>query len=302
MEIRTLRYFLAIAREGSLTNAANFLHLSQPSLSRQMKELEEELGEKLFIRGSHGVSLSGEGMILRKRAEEIVSMVEKTQAEFGSMKQDVAGDVYIGGGETDAVKLLARVVRELQEAHPNIHYHLYSGNSQDVTERLDRGLLDFGVLVQPADVSRYDYLDFPVKDVWGVVMRKDSPLARKKSIPKEDLLGVPLICSRQALSHDREGNEFAAWFGEDFDSLEVAATFNLFYNAAILVDAGVGYAITIDKLTNTSGESSLCFRPLEPRLESGLNLIWKKYPVFSSAAALFLDRVREVFLQEGGSL
>ncbi len=295
MEIRVLRYFLAIAREGSITNAANFLHVTQPTLSRQIHDLENELGQKLFTRCSHNMALTAEGMILRKRAEEIISMVDKTEAEFTSMVEAVGGDIYIGGGETDAIKFVAKVAKELHDTYPNIHYHLYSGNAQDVTERLDKGLLDFGVLVQPADISKYDYLNIPAKDTWGVVMRKDSPLAKKETICKEDLIGVPLICSRQAILEERSKNEFAMWFGEAFDRLDIVTTFNLVYNAAIMVDAGLGYAVTIDKIANTSENSNLCFRPLKPRLDAGLNIIWKKYQVFSSAAELFLERLRESF-------
>ena len=295
MEIRVLRYFLTIAREGSITNAANILHVTQPTLSRQIRDLEEELGQKLFNRGSHNMTLTAEGMILRKRAEEIISMVDKTEAEFSSMENVVGGDIYIGGGETDAIKLVAQIAYELRADYPDIRYHLYSGNSEDVTERLDKGLLDFGILIQPADISKYDYINIPARDTWGVVMRRDSPLAGKEVIRKEDLLNVPLICSRQAISGDRRGNEFAQWFGEDFDKLDIVTTFNLVYNAAIMVEAGVGYAITIDKIANTTESSNLCFRPLEPRLDSGLNVIWKKYQVFSSAAELFLEKLRVNF-------
>ena len=295
MEIRVLRYFLAIAREGSITNAARFLHITQPTLSRQIQDLEEELGQKLFTRGSRNMTLTPEGMILRKRAEEIISMVDKTEAEFNSMENVVSGDIYIGGGETEAIKLVAQIACELRASYPGIHYHLYSGNSEDVTERLDKGLLDFGILIQPADISKYDYIDIPARDIWGVVMRRDSPLAEKEVIRKEDLLGVPLICSRQAISAERRGNEFAGWFGEDFDQLDIVTTFNLVYNAAIMVEAGVGYAVTLDKIANTTESSSLCFRPLKPRLESGLNIIWKKYQVFSPAAELFLERLRARF-------
>ncbi len=295
MEIRVLRYFLAIAREGSITNAASFLHVTQPTLSRQIRDLEEELGQKLFTRGSHNMTLTAEGMILRKRAEEIISMVDKTEAEFNSMENVVGGDIYIGGGETEAIRLIAEIAHDLREDYPDVHYHLYSGNSEDVTERLDKGLLDFGILIQPADISKYDYINIPAKDTWGVVMRRDSPLAEKEMIQKEDLLSVPLICSRQAISGDRKDNEFAGWFGEDFDKLDIVTTFNLVYNAAIMVEAGIGYAITIDKIANTTESSNLCFRPLEPRLDSGLNVIWKKYQVFSSAAGLFLEKLRENF-------
>lgn len=295
MELRVLHYFLTIAREGSITNAANVLHVTQPTLSRQIHDLEEELGQRLFVRGSRNMSLTAEGMILRKRAEEIISMVDKTEAEFHSMSNVVSGDIYIGGGETEAVKLIAQIVCELRSAYPEIHYHLYSGNAEDVTERLDKGLLDFGLLIQPADISKYDYLNIPAKDTWGVIMRKDSSLAEKETIRKEDLLNVPLICSRQVISEERHRNEFAEWFGEDFDKLDIVTTFNLVYNAAIMVEAGVGYAITIDKIANTTESSSLCFRPLEPQLDSGLNIIWKKDQVFSAAAALFFKKLREHF-------
>lgn len=295
MELRVLRYFLTIAREGSITNAANVLHVTQPTLSRQIHDLEEELGQRLFVRGSRNMSLTAEGMILRKRAEEIISMVDKTEAEFHSMSNVVSGDIYIGGGETEAVKLIAQIVCELRTAYPEIHYHLYSGNAEDVTERLDKGLLDFGLLIQPADISKYDYFNIPTKDTWGVIMRKDIPLAKKETIRKEDLLNVPLICSRQVISEERHRNEFAEWFGEDFDKLDIVTTFNLVYNAAIMVEAGVGYAITIDKIANTTESSSLCFRPLEPQLDSGLNIIWKKDQVFSAAAALFFKKLREHF-------
>ncbi|MBQ7232459.1 MAG: LysR family transcriptional regulator [Bacillales bacterium] len=295
MEIRVLRYFLAVAREGNITRAANFLHLTQPTLSRQIRDLEKELGQKLLIRKSHRVALTPEGMLLRKRAEEIISMVDKTKTEFTSMEHTVSGDIYIGGGETQAIRQIATIIKDLRESYPGIHYHLYSGNAEDVTERLDKGLLDFGILIQPADISKYDFINLSTKDTWGVVMRKDSPLAAKAFIEKKDLLDVPLICSRQAISPHQTGNEFVDWFGADFDKLNVVTTFNLVYNAAIMVEAGIGYAITIDKLVNTSENSNLCFLSLEPKLESGLNIIWKKYQVFSSAAELFLNRMREQF-------
>lgn len=295
MELRVLRYFLAVAREGNITGAANFLHLTQPTLSRQIKDLEEELGCQLLVRKSHRVVLTPEGMRLRKRAEEIISMVDKTEAEFLAGENAVSGDIYIGGGETQAIRQIAEIIRELQEEYPKIHYHLYSGNAEDVTERLDKGLLDFGILIQPADISKYDYINLPSKDRWGVIMRKDSPMADKESIRKEDLLDLPLICSRQVMTQRRTENEFADWFGDDFDRLHVVTTFNLVYNAAIMVEAGVGYAVTLDKLAHTSEDSPLCFRPLMPPLESGMNIIWKKYQVFSPAAELFLERMKEAF-------
>ena len=295
MEIRVLRYFLAVAREGSITGAANFLHLTQPTLSRQIRELEEELGQQLLIRKSRRVTLTPEGMLLRKRAEEIVAMVDKAEAEFASMEDTVSGDVYIGSGETEAIRRLAEIAKVLQDDYPGICYHIYSGNAQDVTERLDKGLLDFGLLIQPADLSKYNSFNLPDRDTWGVIMRKDSPLAQKALIERADLLDVPLLCSRQAIYPQQEKNEFADWFGTDFERLNIVTTFNLVYNAAVMVDAGIGYAITIDKLANTSESSNLCFRPLWPKLESGLNIIWKKYQVFSPAAELFLERLKARF-------
>ncbi len=295
MEIRVLRYFLAVAREGNIAGAAAFLHLTQPTLSRQIRDLEEELGQTLLVRKSHGVALTAEGMLFRKRAEEILSMVDKTEAEFASMGEAVSGEVYIGGGETQAVRLIADIACEVRALHPGVRYHLFSGNAEDVTERLDKGLIDFGILIQPADISKYDYLNLPVKDRWGVVMRKDSPLARVEAVRRGDLLGVPLICSRQALSRGRTGNEFGEWFGDDFEKLEVAATFNLVYNACRMVEAGVGYALTIDGLVGAGEDSVLCFKPFEPVLESGLNVVWKKYQVFSPAAQLFLREMQSRF-------
>lgn len=295
MDIRVLRYFLEIAREKNITAAAAFLHVTQPTLSRQIKNLEEELGQQLFIRGSHSMKLTPEGMILRKRAQEIISMVDKTEAEFRFMENTVGGDVYIGSGETRAVYDVAQIAQELRVDYPGIHYHLYSGNSEDVTERLDKGLLDFGILIQPADLSKYDYINMPERDRWGVLMRRDSSLAEKKTIQKEDLLELPLICSRQAIAGEYDVNEFTQWFGKDFDKLDIVTTFNLIYNASMMVEAGVGYAITIDKLVNTTESSKLCFRPLEPCLEAGLNIIWKKQQILSAAAQLFLDKLRQKF-------
>lgn len=297
MEIRVLRYFLAVAREESITVAANFLHLTQPTLSRQIHDLEEELGQKLLVRKSHRVVLTPEGMLLRKRAEEILTMVDKTESEFRSMETTVSGDVYIGSGETQAIRKIAKIIRQLQQDYPEIRYHMHSGNAPDITDRLDNGLLDFGILIQPADITKYDSLNLPAKDVWGVVMRKDSPLAAKECICKEDLRTVPLLCSRQAVLSQRHGNAFAAWFGADFDKLNIVSTYNLIYNAAVMVEEGVGYAVTLDNLANTSAASDLCFRPLSPRLESGLNVVWKKYQVFSPAAEIFLDRLKAAFSQ-----
>lgn len=293
MEIRVLKYFLVVAREGSITKAANSLHLTQPTLSRQLKDFENELGQKLFIRGSHNITLTQEGILLRKRAEEIIEMVDKTEAEFRSIKDIISGDIYIGGGETESIKYIAEIIKGLQSEYPNIKYHIYSGNAEDVTERLDKGLLDFGVLIQPKDLSKYDYVTLPSKDVWGVIMRKDSPLANKNEIKINDLLSLPLICSRQNINNFTQ-NEYFNWFGDNLKKLNIVATYNLIYNASLMVEAGIGYAIGLDKLVNISNESSLCFRPLSPKLESGLDIVWKKNQIFSPAAKLFLEKIKKL--------
>ena len=287
MEIRVLKYFLAVAREGSITKAANSLHLTQPTLTRQLQDLEKELGQKLLVRGT----LKPEGIIFKKRAEEIVEMVEKTENEFRSLSDTISGDIYIGGGETDSMKYIAKIMKEIQDEYPQVKFHIYSGNAEDVTEKLDKGLLDFGVLIQPIDLSKYDYITLPEKDVWGVISRKDSPLAEKEVITLEDLIDIPLLASRQMSPKYSRDSGFLDWFGEKFDNLNIVATYNLVYNAAIMVKAGVGAAVTLDKLVNTSADSELCFRPLSPKLESGLDIVWKKNQVFSPAAKLFLDKL-----------
>lgn len=291
MEIRVLKYFLAVAQEGSITGAANFLHLTQPTLTRQLKDLEKELGHQLFIRTNHNVSLTSEGVVFRKRAQEIIDMVEKTEAEFNSMNNDISGDIYIGAGETVAITGIAKIIKGLQEEHKNIKFHLYSGNAEDITERLDKGLLDFGILIQPTDISKYEYISLPNKDTWGVLMQKNSPLADKESITKEDLLNVPLIVSKQVMQRKNVKNDYNMWFGSYMERLNIVATYNLIYNAAKMTEVGIGYSIGLENLINTTGESNLCFRPLNPKLESGLDIVWKKHQVFSQAAKLFLSKI-----------
>ncbi len=295
MELRVLKYFLAVVKEGTITKAANSLHLTQPTLTRQLQELEAELGQKLFIRGKNKISITYEGEILKKRAEEIVDMVEKTKAEFFSINDIVGGDVYIGGGESECMDCIAEIIKEIRSEYSKVKFHIYSGNAEDVVEKLDKGLLDFGILIQPVDVSKYDKIVLPKKDRWGVIMKKNSPLAKKDYIELDDLKNIPLLNSRQAIRKTSSKNEFVEWFQGKFDELNTVATFNLVYNAAIMVKAGIGYAITLDKLVDTSPESELCFRPLRPKLESGLDIVWKKHQVFSPAAKLFLERIKKKF-------
>ncbi len=297
MELRVLRYFLAVARAETISGAAEALHVTQPTLSRQMMDLEKELGKTLFLRGKRKILLTEEGLFLRKRAQEIVALVEKTESEFSAAEKNISGDVYIGGGETDAMRLIACAAHRLQAAYPHISYHIFSGNAEALTERLDRGLVDFGIFIEPADLSKYDFIRLPVKDIWGVLMRKDSPLAVKQTIKPEDLPGLPILCSNQTMVQ----NEISGWMGSRYEKLNIIATYNLLYNASLMVEEGMGYALCLDKIIGTSGDSPLCFRPLEPALEVGLDVVWKKYQIFSKAAEKFLEYLqREIRESRGG--
>ena len=294
MELRVLQYFLAVAREQNISAAAESLHLSQPTLSTQLKALEEELGKQLLIRGTKGsrkVLLTEDGMILRKRAEEIISLVKRTENEISRSDEAVVGDVYIGTGETDTVRLFARAAKQLQAHCPDIHYHLSSGNAEYVLEYLDRGLIDFGLLFGTVDTQKYDAIPLPIRDTWGVLMRRDSPLAGKEAVTPEDLWDKPLIISRQR----GDDQYLAQWMKKEFSSLHIVATYNLIFNASLLVDEGLGYALGLDKLINTDG-SSLCFRPLSPALEASPSIVWKKYQIFSRPARVFLDCLQKLQL------
>lgn len=290
MEVRILRYFLAVAREENMTRAAEYLHVTQPTLSKQIKQLEEEVGKKLFIRSNYNIKLTEEGMLLRKRAEDIVRMVDKTLDEFHSLDEINGGDIYIGGAESEAIQYFVKAAKNLYSQYPNIRFHLYSGNLERVTERLDKGLLDFAIVVQEVDSTKYNYLEVPSKDVWGILMRKDSPLAQKESVSIDDLLPYPMIVSRQSLD-----TQLPQWFGENADQMNVVATYDLIYNASIMVREGFGYALCFDKLVDTSTESELCFVPLSPRKETSLYVIWKKYQVFTPLAELLLEEMNQLF-------
>ncbi|AUJ85325.1 LysR family transcriptional regulator [Enterococcus sp. PF-2] len=294
MELKNLTTFLAVAEKETISAAAKHLHLSQPSLSRQLMELEKELGVTLFTRGNRKITLTEDGLLFRKRAEEIVELLEKTRSEFLSPRDTIAGNVSIGAGETYVIQLLGAIIKEIQAEYPNIKFHFYSGNADEVKERLDKGLLDFGVVISPADVKKYHSLRLPAKDTWGVLMRKDSPLAVKEVITPKDLWDVPLITSRQSLV----SSELSKWLKKDLKKLTVVATYNLVYNASKLVEEGVGYGLTLDKLVNFAPDSQLCFRKLSPALESNLDVIWKNTQVFSKASGLFLERMKERFTVE----
>lgn len=294
MELKNLTTFLAVAEKETISAAAKHLHLSQPSLSRQLMDLEKELGVTLFTRGNRKITLTEDGLLFRKRAEEIVELLEKTRSEFLSPRDTIAGNVSIGAGETYVIQLLGAIIKEVQAEYPNIKFHFYSGNADEVKERLDKGLLDFGVVISPADVKKYHSLRLPAKDTWGVLMRKDSPLAVKEVITPKDLWDVPLITSRQSLV----SSELSKWLKKDLKKLTVVATYNLVYNASKLVEEGVGYGLTLDKLVNFAPDSPLCFRRLSPALESNLDVIWKNTQVFSKASGLFLERMKEQFSED----
>ena len=293
MELRVLKYFLGVARTGSITAAAHSLHVTQPTLSRQLQDLEYELGRKLFVRGSHHVTLTRDGMLLRQRAEEIMEIVDQTESEFYANSRSVSGDIYIGCGESEAVSLLAEIISTFRSDHPQVRFHLHSGNAEDVMERLDRGTLDFGILIQPVDISRYESIPLPVKDTWGLILRKDHPLAKKKSVRPADFADLPVLLPKRLLRNEKLTGPIGEWFGEWSDSVKVAGTFNLIFNAALLVREGIGCALGLDKLINRTSQSDLCFRPLNPKLEVGLDIVWKKSRIFSEAAEKFLERLRE---------
>ncbi len=289
MELRVLRYFLAVAREESITSAAKSLHVTQPTLSRQLMELEEELGKKLFVRGSRRMTLTDEGMFLKKRAQEIVDLADKTEAAIKADDEIIEGDIYIGGGETLGMKYVAKTIREMRNSCPGIRFHLHSGNGEDIAERLDKGLLDFGLFVGAADFKKYDYIVLPEADVCGLLLRIDNPLAEKEFVSPEDLYGIPLLFSRQSMLQ----NELTGWLGKPADDLNVIGTYNLLYNAAIMVKEGLCSAVCIDGLINTAGDSGLCFRRFKPGLTAGLVVAWKKYQVFSKPAEKFLETLQK---------
>ena len=288
MELRVLKYFLAVAREQNITAAAESLHVTQPTLSKQLMDLETDLGCKLFERGKRKITLTEEGVFLRQRAQEIVDLAEKTEAAFVSTHETVTGDVYIGCGETQGMRGIIKIMKLMQETHPDVRFHLYSGNDEDVSERLETGLVDFGLFVGSTRLEKYDYIKLPVHDVWGLLLRKDDPLAKQEGIRPKDLENVPLLCSRQALAH----NEFSGWLGKDFSKLRVRSTHNLLFNASLMVEEGLGCALAIEGLVNTA-DRNLTFRPFEPAVKADLVFARKKYRVLSKAAELFLQYLQK---------
>ncbi len=289
MDIRVLQYFVTIAREGNFSAAAEKLHMTQPPLSRMIKDLEDELGKKLLIRGNRKITLTDEGIILRKRAEEMIEFMEKTKSEISSLNKDISGDIYIGGAETDGIRFIAKIIKKLCTEYPNIHYHFFSGHAEEITDKLDNGLFDFGIFIEPADMRNYDFIKLPVTDVWGLLMRKDDPLAEKETIKPSDLKKLPLIISNQAMVE----NEISGWSGKRYNKLNIIATYNLLYNAALMAEENIGYVVCIDKIAKTNQYDILCFRPFEPELRVGINIGWKKHQIFSKAAEKFISSLQQ---------
>lgn len=288
MDIRILKYFLTVAREESISKAAEVLHMTQPPLSRQLKDLEEEIGKQLLIRGNKRIKLTEDGILLKKRAEEIIELMEKTKTELSSSDAMMNGNIYFGSAETEVISIIADIAKQLQEKYPLIRYNLYSGDANHITEKLDKGLIDFGLLIEPVDIDKYNHIELPIKDRWGVLMQKNKPLAQKKAIEAEDLLKLPVIVSHQTLI----SKTIRSWLNYDISKLNIIATYDLVNNASRFAKAGLGYIIALDKIINTTDSSELCFRPLSPKLEASLYIVWKKNQIFSKAAELFLKRIQ----------
>ena len=289
MEIRTLRYFLETAREENMTRAAERLYISQPTMSKQLGALEEELGVKLFVRSNYHIKLTEAGMLLRERAEDILSLVDKTLEEFQSFDDLNSGDIYVGAPESQAMEQFAQVVSALQKRYPGIRCNIYSGNVHDVCEKLDKGLLDFAIVMNYVDLKKYNHLPMAGEDTWGVVMRRDDPLAEHETLSVSTIRKLPLICSRQWVDY-----ELPQWFGSK-TGVHITATYNLPYNGAMMAKAGVGYAMMLDKLIRTDEESGLVFRPLTDVEKARTYIIWRKYQTFTPVSELLLKALGEQF-------
>ena len=279
MELRVLRYFLMVAQKGNITSAARALHITQPTLSRQLRELEQQLDQQLFVRESHSVSLTREGQLLRRRAQEILELVQKTEHELSQTDKQIAGDIFIGAGETLGVHFLTKAAYRLQSEYPQVHFHISSGDGHDVCEKLDKGLIDFGLVLDHVDITKYHVLALPWQDTWGVLMQKSSPLAGRPVVRIEELRDQPLIVSRQML----QNGMLEEWFGEDAH-LCIAGTYTLAFNGSLMVKDGMGNALCLNQIIHAEKKSNLCFRPIFPERKAKLYVIWKKNPAFSPAA------------------
>ncbi len=290
MDIRILKYFLTVAREESITRAAEVLHITQPTLSRQLTQLEEELGTKLFVRGTRKIALTGEGMLLCRRAREITALVDKTEREIAAQQELVEGCVTIGSGEMASVKRLAELIDSFRERYPMVTYDLFTGAADQVKERMELGLIDIGLLLEPVDMDRYDYVRLDVREKWVALMRPDDVLAEKAFVTAEDLAGAPIIMSRRPSVESELGN----WFGDYYKDLNMVFHSNLPSNAAVMVQQGLGYALTVaGNLAFLWDEGKICGRPLKPTLTATSVLAWRRQQPFGRAAQKFIEHVRE---------
>lgn len=294
MDLRALEYFLAIVREGSVSAAAEALHMTQPPLSRQLRQLEEELGTPLFRREKNGMVLTAKGEMLEQYARNILRLTAQAEQSLSSVEAEPGGDVYLGSAETCAVYSLFGVMRELRKKYPKFRFHVHSGNALEILQKLNDGSLDFGVVYEPTDTVDYHYMKLPDRDIWGVLMRKDSPLASKDAITPQDLWEQPLIVSIQTLQQ----RDLASWMHREISELDIAATYNLMFNAGLMVRQGMGYALVVNELMQYPDASPLCYRPLTPTVPISLQLIWRKQASLSAPAQLFLDAVGRELSQE----
>ncbi len=284
MELRTLRYFLTIAQEKTIVNAAKKLHITQPTLSRQMKELEEEFDRQLFIRTNREIILTDDGLLLKKQAQQILFLVNKTEEMMKSNPDVLSGDIHIGASETAASALLAKVITAIQKDHPQIHFHLFSGNVQDICDRLESGLLDFGLVLDPVNLAKFDFLKLPVHDRWGLLVKEDNPLGANRHIQSHEINSFEVICPDQEMIK----NELAGWLGGNFRGFSINNTYNTIYNAALIVAQGGGYAFGLESHSNHLAIPGLKFVPFFPDLFTNHYLIYKKYQVFPKECEHFL--------------
>ena len=290
MDLRTLRYFLAVAREENMSRAAEQLHVTQPTLSKALKSLEDELGKKLFIRHSFSIALTEEGVLLRSRAEDLVSMADKIEQEFLSLDDITGGDIYFGLAESYQIRYLAREIRAFKKVYPDLRYHITSGDTEQVTEKLDKGLLDFAVICETPDERKHNSILFPEADYFGAAVPSDLALAEKEYITVDDLEGLPLFCSEQSWE-----NDIRPWAGAKFSGLHLEGSFRLSYNGSMFAQEGLGILLTLNNLIDSFPGSGLVFRPLSPRLEMKLYLIWNKYQRFTPIADRFLRQIQSSF-------
>lgn len=287
MELRVLKYFIAVAREESMTRAADILHVTQPTLSKQIKDLEDEIGKKLFNRTNYAIKLTAEGEILYKRALDILNLANDTVEELKAMTEATGGNVNIGAAETDSIKYLARIIKQLQQECAGIIVSIYSGDSESVEYKLDKGQLDFALVVRDFDLNKYNFIELPYKDTYGLICRSDNPLCKKKKITFDDMINEPIIVSRQSLAHD-----LRKWAGERVDELTIAATGDIPFNLSLLVKEGIGSLLCFDKIINTTETSNLRYIPLDPPMLSPLYIIWKKNAELTPPARKLMERFR----------